>query len=185
MYYWQVRKYPPSSNKDKNKPKIPTWSSIIDIGKIYDGKIFTPEDYLLIEDKYIKAAKIYMDYMHIPSVEMCVMHKVREDIFIKQIVEYPDCYPKEIIDLHYRLKENSLISGLEFEYASKLALREDIVCQFRYKDKFFLNHSYDYYMDIGSSAVCEAAINQIRDLGLYIDLWEHPYEGNVWEQISE
>lgn len=36
-------------------------------------------------------------------------------------------------------------------------------------------------MDIGSSIVCEAAIYEIKKLGLYIDLWDHPYKDNVWD----
>lgn len=181
MYYWQVRKYPPLQKESQYKSKILTWTSIIDIGNIYNGQPLTAEEYLSVENKYVKAMHIYMNYMKVTDMEVYLIHKLKEELFIEHTLKYPECYSDEIINFYYSLKDKDNLSIREVDLISRLALREDIVCQLRHQDQFFLNHSYDYYMDIGSSIVCEAAIYEIKKLGLYIDLWDHPYKDNVWD----
>ncbi|MFB0844499.1 hypothetical protein [Paenibacillus oleatilyticus] len=185
MYYWQVRKYPPLKEGEENKPKIPTWTSIIDIGRTYNGVSLTMSEYLSVEEKYVKAVEIYMKSIQVHELEIYLMSKLREELFAEHILKYPKCYSQEIVDFYYFLQDGSLLTGKQIEHIVRLGMRENIACQLRNGNKFFLNFSYDYYMDIGSSVIREDAIMEIRNLGLFIDLWEWPYEGNVWENSVE
>lgn len=181
MDYWQVRKYPPIKKGEEKKSKIPTWTSIIDIGQYYEGKEFTAEDYLFTEDKYVEAVKIYTSSIQVHELEIYLINKLKEELFLRHTLKYPECYSAEIISLYYSLVDGAILSGKQIEHIVRLGMREDITCQLRCGNEFFLNFTYDYYMDIGSSIICEDAINQIKETGLYIDLWEWPYQDNVWD----
>lgn len=185
MYYWQVRKYPPLLESEKDKPKISTWTSIINIGKIYEDGPLTMSEYLRVEDKYVAAVLAYMNVLQVKDLEVYVINKLREELFLDNINLYPDCYPPSIIEFYYSLNDGDILTGNHIDYIVRLGMREDIVCQLRNNDKFFVNFAYDFYMDIGSAIICEEAINEIKKIGLFIDLWKWPYPDNVWEKSED
>ncbi|WP_242066326.1 hypothetical protein [Brevibacillus laterosporus] len=135
-----------------------------------------------IEDKYVKAVLTYMDCLQVQDLEVYLINKLKEALFIDNAQKYPDCYSQDILDFYYSLNDGDILSGKHVECIVRLGMREDIACQLRCKDMFFVNFSYDYYMDIGSTTICEEAINEIRNLGLFIDLWRWPYQDNVWDK---
>ncbi|MNJ55425.1 hypothetical protein D3C77_509120 [compost metagenome] len=182
MHYWQVRKYPPLEQHQINKPKIPTWTSIVDIGQTFQGILFNEDEYLLTEDRHVEAVKIYMRSVQVQELEIHLFDKLREEIFLEHAKRYPKCYSCELTDFYYLLEHGLTISGKQVEWIIRLGMREAISCQLRNRDLFFLNFSYDYYMDIGSTIICENAVKEIRHLGLYIDPWDGPYEVNVWSE---
>ncbi|WP_172256325.1 hypothetical protein [Saccharibacillus deserti] len=185
MYYWQVRKYPPLVKGEDIKPKSQTWTSIVDIGKVYDGNKFTEEEYLKAENKYVESVKLFMNNLDIKDLEMMLLGKISEPLFLEHTKRYPKCYSDDLIHFFYTIKEDIILSGSDVEHAIRLSLREDISSQLRRENLFFVNCTYDLYMDIGSEKKEENLIKKIEELGLYADLWTYEYQDNLWDQVND
>lgn len=142
-------------------------------------------EYLSVEDKYVKAVLLFMNYIQVHELEVYLINKLKETLFLDNIRLYPDCYSQDIVEFYYSLNDADILTGKQIEYIVRLGMREDIVCQLRDKEKFFVNFSYDYYIDIGSSKIYKEAINEIRKLGLFIDLWQWTHHDNVWEKSED
>ena len=57
---YRVTKYNPDNRNSLGDYLIDEWTSFSDIGKKYEGKIFTMSDYIKTENNYIKAINNFM-----------------------------------------------------------------------------------------------------------------------------
>ena len=55
MLFYRVTKYDPKNRSSRGIYTVNEWTSYCDIGKIFDGKKLTFEEYREIEDRYIEA----------------------------------------------------------------------------------------------------------------------------------
>lgn len=184
MHYWQIRKYPSLEKGKKPQKKIRTWTSMVDIGNFYYGSLFTEEEYLEIEDKYVEAVNSYLKFLGIDRLELIFLGSDQKT-FIEHSQKYPKCYTEEIIEFYYELHGDAFVAGDCIEHAVRLSLREDVSCQMRKDQLLFVNCTYDLYMDIGSNQEDREVIEKIRQSGLYADLWEPEYQTNLWEPPTE
>ncbi|OWA37569.1 hypothetical protein B9G55_05825 [Saccharibacillus sp. O16] len=145
MHYIQVKKYSPLAKGESTKKKIRTWTSIHDIGNFYCGSRLTQEEYLHIEDQYVKAVNLYLDFKGIDSLEIRVPDKIDEELFVKYTQKYPKCYWKDIVDCYYAISNHTFIQRNFIEYAIRLSLREDIYSQMR-RDNLFLSNVIMIYI---------------------------------------
>ncbi|WP_143536053.1 hypothetical protein [Saccharibacillus sp. O23] len=180
MYYIQVKKYSPLTKGQTTKKKIRTWTSIHDIGNFYHGSKLTQEEYLHIEDKYVTAVNLYLDFKGIDSLEIRVPDKIDEELFAKSVQKYPKCYGEDLAEFYYSLSDHAFIQRNFIEYAIRLSLREDIYSQMRRDHLFFVECNYDLYMDIGSDQKDETIIKEIENLGLYVNVIDYEYPNNFW-----
>ena len=63
MSWHEIVKYRPEYYDENGAYKANEWTSISDIGKSYDGKIFTLENYLRVEQRYIAVILSIMSRM--------------------------------------------------------------------------------------------------------------------------
>ncbi|MFJ2047240.1 hypothetical protein ACIOBL_26935 [Paenibacillus taichungensis] len=176
-YFWQITKYTDDEHPLHQQGKKPTWTSVSDIGKIYDGNKFTVNDYLRTEEMFIRAIKIFMinlgsSKIFVRQLEKPLDLEVIKDSIIKKGFSLEDY--TEMLKF-YQLVENGTSIGLnEVEFISRLALREYIWVELE-SNSMFVRFDYDYYVDIGSTIDCEKAVKQVREMGLSVNLWKEPY----------
>ena len=102
------------------------WTSISDIGKVYDGNLFTLEDYLIVEDSYLR-------FIHILCTELDV-----HDIKINGLEDYKN---------KCKYVQASTLSINDVLQISRGCLREEYWCRLE-SDQIFFHFGYDYYMYI-------------------------------------
>jgi hypothetical protein len=148
---YRVTKYDPKSRANGVYTKD-EWISMYDVGKTYDGELFTFAEYLKIEWAYLDVIDIVMDELNIDSVEI----KAGERIFSV-------------------LNNSTLNSREEILMVARGALREDFWCKIESKD-FFVHFGYDYYMYIGADIEEEKMSEIARKNGLFAEPIERsPY----------
>lgn len=148
---YRVTKYDPKNRVNGVYTKD-EWISMYDVGKTYDGKLFTFAEYLKVEKSYLDVIEQVMKELDIKTVEV----RQGERIFSA-------------------LNNSAVNSREEVLMMAKGVLREDFWCKLEAKD-FFIHFGYDYYMYIGADIEEEKMSDIARKNGLFAELIERsPY----------
>ena len=128
------------------------WISICDVGKTYDGKVFTFKEYLSVEKAYLN-----------------VIEKVMLELNVKRVRIKQGEY------MYSKLNNSVLRSPEEVLMVARGCLREDFWCKL-VTNNFFVHFGYDYYMYIGAN-IEEKHMSEIaRENGLFSELIQQsPY----------
>lgn len=153
------------------------WTSVSDIGKVFEGVILTKEEYLRVEKQHIDAIialKKFVkgDFVRLSYIFKSQLNKV--PIFSNDEIRLLRTYRKLNIDDEYNNKE-IIIDIL------KLSLRDRLGLPFlsMNNNEVLIDFRYDYYMSFWFRKIKnnEIFINnlgelkkQIEDLGLFADI---------------
>ena len=122
------------------------WTSMYDVGKFYDGKIFTFKEYLAVEKSYLN-----------------VIEKILIELNIKRVII------KQGENMYSKLNNSVLCSREEVLLVARGCLREEFWCKLVSKN-FFVHFGYDYYMYIGVNIEEEHMSEIARENGLFLEL---------------
>lgn len=154
----RITKYDPR-NRDANGhyTLVDEWASISDVGKSFQGKILTMEQYLAIEEKYIQA------------VEVLLQKNGSSDIAIVDLENHTD-------ETAMDLSEGKTISRNLMSDLVKLILREKVWGRLVANNQFEIHFGYDYYMYFVGESLTIDIIEELRMInGLYVEEVRSPY----------
>ncbi len=160
--------------KEENYRWSNSWTSISDIGRVYQGKIFTYKEYKKTEQSYINFFVKLFKYVH--------AHKVK-------IIQFSDLkFPvRATYDRNGKLREwyekidnNMSLSLDEIQYVIPLILRENIYgVLYHKKSKTYIHFGYDYYVYVNSPKLFQIVdgkdvynpdfVEMVHKYGLYIE----------------
>ena len=148
---YRVTKYDPANRVNGAYTKD-EWTSMYNVGRSYNGKVFTFEEYLKVEKSYLDVIERVMKELDIKTVEV----RQGERIFSA-------------------LNNSAVNSCEEVLMIARGVLREDFWCKLEARD-FFIHFGYDYYMYIGAD-IEEKKMSEIaRKNGLFAEPIERsPY----------
>lgn len=172
MISWRITKYNPKYRNEEDEYQKDEWTSCHDIGKLYDGKEFTVDDYMVVENAYINAVVSIMNGLNIKAITAKYLEKHNDNL---ELHETPLAYTKEMIELFERLQEGDILEIRDVEHLCRLALREQLWCKLENDNNMFIHFGYDYYMYIGCLSKPEGIISLTQKIGLYIERFESPY----------
>ena len=148
---YRVTKYDPKNRVSGIYTKD-EWTSIYDVGKAYNGELFTFAEYLKVEGAYLNTIDSVMQEVNINSVKV----KSGERIFSV-------------------LNNSTLDSRDEVLKVAKGVLREDFWCKLE-SESFFIHFGYDFYMYIGADIDDEKMRKIAEENGLFAErINESPY----------
>jgi|SRR5688572_20687759 len=140
------------------------WISFYDIGKTFDGVLFTEEEYLETERKYIQATKLFFEFHQCEYFELANLEtqtftgmasSITDDRLIKKLDQ----------------SEGNRI----FELALLPTVVQSILREFIWGELFCradkniaVRFGYDYHMYFNSSKDMDPLLKQISSLGLYV-----------------
>ena len=158
-YQYRITKYNPKyRDKEQGYYLRDEWTSICDIGKKFNNKIFTKSEYQNIETAYIKSIIIFMSENNITSL---------------QLIEYEnhqDFKTDELI-----IKNNTFYNKEQVELLARFILREHIWGKLIFENQIFVHFGYDYYMYIGLDEKFEKELKKVQKLGLFAEKFKSPY----------
>lgn len=170
MKKYNISKYNPELKDRDGKYLKDDWTAISDIGKIFDGKKLSSEDYLEIESNYIKAIYEILDFYKLKSLDVQDVQKsFRHDRFIEIINERKVVYDEDLLNFYNNLESIKILEHQEIGLFCRLLLREDIGAKIFYPRKLKIFVCYDYLIGIHSSRSIEKVIPRIKDLGLFVE----------------
>ncbi|EON70271.1 hypothetical protein ABIA69_001690 [Lysinibacillus parviboronicapiens] len=176
-YFWQISKYKDDEYPLNQQGGSPTWTSVSDIGTRYNGRIFTVNEYLTMEETFIKAIQVFMTSststkLMVKQLEKPLSLEVIEDDIVKKGFSLEES--KEMLNYFQIVEQGMSISFAEVEFIIRLALREYIWVELE-SETMFVRFDYDYYVDIGSTERCDEAVKQVCKMNLSVNLWDKPY----------
>lgn len=172
MKSWRITKYNPKNRDEDGSYLKDEWTSCYDIGKSYDDKEFTVNDYITIENLYIDAILSFMKEINVQALTVKYLEKYNDSIRTNEI---PLMYTEEMIRLFKSVHEGSAIGIEDVQHLCRLVLREQLWCKLE-TNKMFVHFGYDFYMYIGCMYNCENIISFIKSTGLFIEEFKSPYK---------
>ena len=173
MISWRITKYNPKYRNNNDEYQKDEWTSCHDIGKSYEGKEFTVNDYIAIESAYVNAVLSFMNSTNSTTLTVRYLEKHNDSI---KISEAPLIYTEDMIKLFERLHEGCVLEISDIKHLCRLVLREQMWCKLENDNTMFIHFGYDYYMYIGCLLKCEGIIVDLFErTGLFIEKFESPY----------
>lgn len=151
MQRYRITKYNPKYRVD-GKYLRNEWTDFSDIGKEFEGKILTKEEYLTVEQNYISCA---IDLLKMASI------KGLNIVWIENL-KGKKWTPK----LYVKLKLIPILI--------RLTLRNKIWCKLEAQNSY-LHFGYDYYMYIGVDLPFEAVNNICAKHDLFCEEFDSPH----------
>ena len=169
----EIVKYAPENYDERGIYRKNEWLMSSDIGKIYDGKRFTREEYLETENKYVQAVIRGMELAGCSflTVEYLFVSRKKSDMKRRFTPKNP-LYEqnKDLYDMFLNIKEGMRIHISQIEKAVRLNLRGYIDCDLTNKKKdFYVRFGFDYYMYFNSNIDKCILKKEIEKIGLYFN----------------
>jgi len=133
------------------------WISVGDIGSKFNGVVLTPTEFARIEDAYVSSALRFLAEAGVNSLAVAALEN--HGGFQTTALTLADGHSCDL---------------LACADLARLNLRSEIWCRLESKSAF-LHSGYDYYMYVGVSSECPAAIQHATNAGLFIESFDSPY----------
>ncbi len=153
IYEFRVSKY--MKDPKTGMPIVDEWTSISDVGKLYNGKLFTYSEYVQAESRYLQLIELVCSTLNIDHLQISSI----ENPF--DICPYPN---------NHLLKNLDMIVNV-----AKDCLREKYWCKLQ-TDGLFFHFGYDYYLYIGSPLDHIQMNKIVSSVGLFLEEMNSPYK---------
>jgi len=153
MYCYRVTKYNPALRNINGYYELDDWTSISDIGSIFNNQVLTEADYLKIENSYIETAVSMLEEAQISFLEVTDIEQRGYEIALKNGQKI------------YRDQWHDVIRSM---------LREELWCRLWNKDSY-VHIGYDYYMYVGVPIEPTASLKKALEISIYIEDFVSPY----------
>ena len=151
MTEYRITKYNPKDRKN-GVYGLQEWTSVSDIGKIFDAGVLTDKQYKTVEQAYI---------------DCCIELLRGADIFELSLCN-PEYYDANI------LFPRILCTEIDIRRFILCCLQEKCWAKLEAKD-FFLHFGYDYYMYIGTNLPCTMVDQIVKQHDLFCEMFPSPY----------
>lgn len=147
----EIVKYPPLFYDANGVFHKNEWTSCSEIGKSFDGKKLTTEEYFTTENNYILAM---CEIIRVTgSAHMTVEYLEKDELWIEQRMKTSKIREQDLLLLPtaLKVKQGDRLSISEFSEVARLCLREYLYGEFvdiNYRLRIIFG--YDYYMSIES-----------------------------------
>lgn len=170
MYKYRITKYNPLFRDAEGRFTRDYWTSISDIGKVFENQELTIEMYKKTEDSYIKAVHLTMDFLNLPHLyARNIIKSFPDDQFLTEIKAYMELYPNDLLHYYFSTNNNEKITYEHIDKHCRLQLREDLGSVVFYPRKCKLFIGYDYLMSIHSHIPLDPIFQSIQNLGLFVE----------------
>ena len=146
-FYYRISKYNPIF-RVKELYEKPEWTSIYDVGKLYDGTEFTMNDYIDMEEKYLCAIEKLLDATQTKSLRI-----------IKLEDHQGQCCYRQWQRLH---NKNDII------FVAQNCLREKYWCEL-YSRALTIHFGYEFYIYVRCALSYQQIVSEISSLGLFVE----------------
>lgn len=171
MNKYRISKYNPLFRDANGRYTKEDWTAISDIGKIFEGNIFTAEEYKSTEDKYVKTVQLIMEYTNVPFIVVSDLRRSSDGAdFEKSIKKYLELYNANYLkDTYYNIMDNMKFSPEHIDPLIRLLLREELGADVYFETQLKVFIGYDYLMGIHISQPIEPIIPKIERMGLFVE----------------
>lgn len=153
IHSYRITKYSPQSRGDDGVFLKNEWTSISDIGRMFDGHLLTYEEYMHVEKKYVECVS-----------ELCKKCNVLS-LRAVQVEDHRDIP-------HWKNGQDIDMSQLNDIIVD--CLRENCWCKLQ-ANEFFIHFGYDFYMYVGCAMGYQHVKKIAQNYELHAENYPSPY----------
>jgi hypothetical protein len=169
-FCWRITKYNPKYRRSNGAFLNDEWCIYSEIGKSFNNVRFDFKEYARVEGLYVSAIELFMVCHNIAALQINTLKKNKK---LKKDVHNT----ADMIQLFDTAQEGDWIAQADIRDFCKLILRDKLWAKLKFSRKMFVHFGWDFYMYIGSSSACDAAIAAIEKSGLFVESFKKsPYE---------
>jgi len=167
MNRYRLSKYNPKYRDEYGNYTRQEWTAISDIDEI---GVFSQE-YLNVENNYIKAIIIILEYFEIEKLYVMQLEKDDNVLSDNEIIkEYGQYFSQEMRECILCVQEGEELSKEKIEDVLKLTLREVIWCVlYSRTTHFVIKPGFDFYINIICMELPKKVIEEINKLEIFIE----------------
>jgi hypothetical protein len=154
MQHYRITKYDPARRDLCGAFPSGDWTSRSDIGRVFNDVTLTEEQYVAVENAYLKAAATFLKEAGVG------------ELTIVGLENRAACTKAP--------SNGDLVLAEAMPTVLRSLLREEYWCKLEGASAF-VHVGWDYYMYIGVPAKCPAAESVARDLDLFVEQMRSPY----------
>lgn len=146
MKTYRITKYNPKNRNSEDHYTKDDWVGCSEIGEMFNGKILTPGNYLITENKYVDAAIKFLNILEYNNIYISNLEKngFNSSEYVRENID-------NMLFTYKKVNDNYLVESIEeLKLLIKLILRGDIWAEIEIlKDSQFIGkieYGYDYYM---------------------------------------
>lgn len=162
-----VTKYNPIFRNELGHYQEDEWTSISDIGKSYNGNEFTFDEYIKIENRYVEAVFLIMDFFKSTEVRITHIFKFQNKNRFNKHNSF------NLFETYKKIEIGSIIKNRnEIAELIKLRLREHIAeleITIDNRSRTEILFGFDYYMYLKTNKDVSVLLKQINEIGLFTD----------------
>lgn len=170
MNWHEIVKYSPQNYDSNGVYTADEWTSMWDVGRKFDGKLLTLEEYLRVEQRYVS---VILSIMKATNCKyMTIQYLEADKKYITSCIKSSKFYDIDcdLLKSMPLLEEKRRIHISKITDIIRLSLREYIYVVLRNKEhKLQVQFGYDYYLNVSCSLNGETLKNIVCREGLYLD----------------
>lgn len=170
MFCYRITKYNPDFRDEEGVFQGEDWTSISDVGKNFSGRLFTFEEYLSVENKYISSGLHFFNETDLKNLSVVGLEQKQD-----QKRNIKDARFSGIEYVKKNFSEGMKIYGSNLPQLCRLTLREIIWCRLESNQKFYIHFGWDFYMYIGTSIKSDSSVAFASKQGLFVEEMQSPY----------
>jgi hypothetical protein len=176
MANYRVTKYDPALRLSNGTYSKLEWTSVSDIGRTYDGRIFDWAEYVRVEDRYVETVLLFLESSAVRSLRVVDLqrHNYRSETL-------PTSPSGAAIAQLALLSDGIEVAGPDLVWVIRLALREVIWCRLEGSNGVYVHFGYDYYMYLGSEET-DVALPPSLPPGMFAEVFGSPYHEEKLER---
>jgi hypothetical protein len=167
-FTWRITKYNPNFRDNRGNYLKEEWNSISDVGNLISdsGVRISIQDYILVEERYVKAIFNIMNCLNIQKLAVNGLEKWDDTL---DTSDFSLLYSDKMKRLYNEIKDGIWIDREQVSDICRLILREKIWCKLNCDGRMYVHFGHDFYMFIGSEKRCSDTIGNIKKSGLYVE----------------
>ena len=172
MFGWRITKYDPVYRNAAGAYLRDEWTSVSDIGKYFDGKALTVEEYRAVEDAYVSTALRFLSEVNLNCLKVTSLET-------HNVAKADASLNHDALLNPALVTEGMIVCDETLDDVCRLVLREVIWCRLESPSGFHIHFGWDYYMYIGSPSASEESLGYGKEQGLFIEPMASPYLSNA------
>ncbi|KMJ59853.1 hypothetical protein AB685_03070 [Bacillus sp. LL01] len=165
---WRISKYNPIFRDSEGiYTKTDEWTSVSELGKVIDGKPFTINEYLEIEQAFIDSIMRFIKLHKFTSIRIYSLEINKSTSDSKSALYEPNFDS-------LNLTEDSEIDIENIPTVCKMILREYIFCHL-ISEQFFIHFAYESYLFFGSNSIQSDLLDIGKNDKIFIEKMHSPY----------
>lgn len=169
---YRITKYDPVYRDQEGCYIRDEWTSISDIGKVYNGVPFTLEAYLQSEENYVR---IYAGLLKQFGVDYLNVRMLEKSYTLDEITRHLNVYDLSLNPdeqaFYERLCNDCSVNTTEFHTIFRMIMRELLWCRLE-NGEILIEFGYDYYTYITCPEIPEKCIQTAANIGIFIEAFK-------------